>query len=536
MLAGVAKQTNEQLCNRPCAGGGSGPCGGARYLSVFQSLDTKSIGQWSPLIKFPMVPVAVAVLPKSGKLLAWSSGWPSVKDSYLIYVLFHRDRFRWTNAGNKMTYTAVYNPADGNMSSYVVQNTQHDMFCPGISMDAEGRVIVTGGSSAAKTSIYDAEQNKWTSAQNMQIPRGYQASTLTSEGRLFTIGGTFSGAGVRNGELYDGATNTWTKLPGCPLRPMVMQQGMYPDAHGWLFGWKDGFVLQAGPSRNMNWYDTKGAGAVQSAGTRAQDADAMCGVFAMYDAVAGKVFTYGGGAAYTGLGASAAAHILTLGEPNTPVAAERVGSGQYARGFGNGVVLPDGTVLVVGGQGPGPMALFTDASAQLVPELFDPVRRTFTPMRAHAVARNYHSTAVLMPGATVFSGGGGLCGEGCAANHFDGQFFSPPYLFLADGRTPAPRPEMVALSAESVRAGESYTITMAQPGAYRFSMLRVGTSTHAVNTDQRRIPLEAQAGGAASYRVTVPNDYGVALPGYYMVFAVDQAGVPCVAKFIQVAL
>ncbi|KAK8085106.1 galactose oxidase precursor protein [Apiospora hydei] len=498
ILPGANKQANEQLCNKPCAGGGSGSCGATRYLSVFESLNNRSIGQWSRLIKFPMVPVAVAVLPKSGKLLAWSSGFPN----------------RWTNAGNKMTYTAVYNPADGNVSSYLVQNTQHDMFCPGISIDAEGRIIVTGGSSAAKTSIYDADKN----------------------GRLFTIGGTFSGFGTRNGELYDGSTDTWTKLPGCPLQPMVMRQGLYPDAHGWLLGWKDGFVLQAGPSRNMNWYDTKDTGAVQSAGTRAQDGDAMCGVFVMYDAVAGKVFTYGGGQAYTGFAATTSAHILTLGEPGQAVAAEKVGNGAYGRGFGNGVVLPDGTVFVVGGQGGGPMALFTDASATLVPELFDPVRRTFTPLRAHATPRNYHSTVVLMPDATVFSGGGGLCGEGCAANHFDGQFFSPPYLFLADGRTPAPRPEIALLSADTVRAGETYTITMAERGTYTFSMIRTGTSTHAVNTDQRRIPLVAQEGDGINYQVTVPNDYGVALPGYYMVFAISETGVPCTAKFIKVAL
>ncbi|KAK8105624.1 uncharacterized protein PG998_003901 [Apiospora kogelbergensis] len=42
----------------------------------------------------------------------------------------------------------------------------------------------------------------------------------------------------------------------------------------------------------------------------------------MDDAVAGKVSTHGGGQAYTG--ATKSAHLLTLGEPGKPVAAEKV--------------------------------------------------------------------------------------------------------------------------------------------------------------------------------------------------------------------
>ena len=61
------------------------------------------------------------------------------------------------------------------------------------------------------------------------------------------------------------------------------------------------------------------------------------------------------------------------------------------------------------------------------------------------MARNYHSTALLLPNGTVFNGGGGLCGgcvcgpgtattDGCMTpNHQDFQIFTPPYLFAPDG-------------------------------------------------------------------------------------------------------
>lgn len=54
--------------------------------------------------------------------------------------------------------------------------------------------------------------------------------------------------------------------------------GVYrADNHGWLFGWKNGYVFQAGPSKAMNWYGTTGTGSQASAGLRAADADSMDG-------------------------------------------------------------------------------------------------------------------------------------------------------------------------------------------------------------------------------------------------------------------
>jgi galactose oxidase len=114
------------------------------------------------------------------------------------------------------------------------------MFCPGISLDATGRVVVTGGNDAAKTSIYSVANNAWTSAPDMQLPRGYQAQTTFSDGRTFTIGGSWSGGyGGKDGEVYDPATNTWTLLPGCPVEKILTQdaQGEFrSDNHAWLFG------------------------------------------------------------------------------------------------------------------------------------------------------------------------------------------------------------------------------------------------------------------------------------------------------------
>lgn len=72
------------------------------------------------------------------------------------------------------------------------------------------------------------------------------------------------------------------------------------DNHGWLFGWKNGYVFQAGPAVAMNWYGTSGTGSQASAGTRASDSDSMCGNAVLYDAVGGNILTVGGAPAYVG--------------------------------------------------------------------------------------------------------------------------------------------------------------------------------------------------------------------------------------------
>jgi galactose oxidase len=69
-----------------------------------------------------------------------------------------------------------------------------------------------------------------------------------------------------------------------------------------------------------------------------------------------------------------------------------------------------------------------------------------------------------------------------------------------------------------------------------FSLLRYGSATHSINTDQRRISLEAVhvKNTRAMYKIKIPEDTGVALPGYWMLFAVNNEGVPSVAKTILI--
>ena len=118
------------------------------------------------------------------------------------------------------------------------------------------------------------------------------------------------------------------------------------DNHLWLFTWTNGRVFQAGPSRSMNWYGVTGNGSTTAAGTRADDTDAMNGNAVMYEP--GHILTVGGAPAYENSNATRNAYLVDITGP--AVSVSKLAPMANARAFANAVALPDGKVMVVGGQ------------------------------------------------------------------------------------------------------------------------------------------------------------------------------------------
>jgi galactose oxidase len=477
------------------------------------------VGEWGPTIGFPLVPVAAALLPDN-QLLVWSA------DQDFSYGASDPDD--WTQ-------TAILNLTTGVVSQETITNTDHNMFCPGVVILPDGDVMVTGGLSDQQTSIYDPATNSWTAGPQMNIGRGYQGMTLLRDGQAFTLGGSWSGGlGGKIGEVWS-PTGGWRELTNVPATPMYTAdaQGVYrADNQGWFITTANGNVLQAGPSKQMNWITTSGAGSITPAGHRGNSADAMNGDAVYYDT--NKVITMGGAPDYQDSDATNRAYQITIeNTTSNGVSTEtphvtQVGSMKYPRAFANSVVLPNGQVVTMGGQ---TYAVpFSDQNSILNAELWNPTTGKFAVMAPEAEPRNYHSVAILLPDGRVFSGGGGLCGS-CSTNHPDGQIWSPPYLFNANG-TPAVRPTITS-APTSAATGQTIKVTTGGPVS-SFSMVRYGVTTHTMDNDQRRIPLPIVSSSGDTYKLAIPSNPGIALPGPYMLFALDAHGTPSVSATISI--
>lgn len=202
------------------------------------------------------------------------------------------------------------------------------------------------------------------------------------------------------------------------------------------------------------------------------------------------------------------------------------GALDQVRFWANATVMADGKVLVTGGSA----TVNELVDADYTSEIWDPATGAWTPGAVAAKPRLYHSIALLLPDATVLTGGGGAPGP---VNELNSEIYYPPYLYKRDGSgRPAPRPTLAGAPSK-VAVGRTVTATVGDADVIgRVAFLRAGSVTHSTNIDQRFFDLPfTQAGATVS--VPLPADDKVMAPGYYMMF-VFQHGAPSVAKIILV--
>ncbi len=106
------------------------------------------------------------------------------------------------------------------------------------------------------------------------------------------------------------------------------------------------------------------------------------------------------------------------------------------------------------------------------------------------------------------------------------EYYSPPYLF--QGARPT-----ISSAPASIAYGQAFSIGTPNAGAItRAALVRLGSTTHANNFEQRYADLAFSAGGG-QLNATAPAGPELAPPGHYMLFLLNSAGVPSVAKILR---
>ena len=419
-----------------------------------------------------------------------------------------------------------------------------DFFCGGDTFLPDGTLLSAGGNLAypgnghgnlgrADCLGFDPVGGQWRKLGRMAHGRWYPTLLPLADGRVLAVSGLNDTTGALNPtfEVYNPATDTWHNLP-VPQGGLFFGMPLY--AH--LFLLRDGRVLFTGgrmddPSPQgpvtMDLTTTPvtitGVPGLDDPVIRNQSASVLL------PPAQNQRFMIIGGGPEDESNATGSTSVIDMTEPAPQF---RPGAAMsLPRMHLNAVLLPDRTVFVSGGA----LAREDREVARLESEIYDPATDTWRIGATAHVVRLYHSVALLLPDGRVVAAGGNpppyghqVAWEPQDANEeLRLDVYSPPYLFAG------PRPTISAVPTEW-DYGQQIDITSPQAGDVKWlSLVRCGSTTHAFDNSQRLVDMEILGQGGGTVRTVAPDEPTLAPPGWYMLFLVDTAGVPSVARWVH---
>jgi hypothetical protein len=449
-------------------------------------------GQWSTLQTWPLVAIQ-SVLLHNGNFLVWD-GWSDPQP------------------------TNVWNPAT---QAFTSTTAPASIFCAGLVQMADGRMMTVGGYGGSATNlgitdadVFDPATSTWSRLANMHLPRWYPTVTELADGRYVAISGNSNDGNHWSDtpEVYDPVANTWTLLS------TVSTPQVHEVEYPFSYLTPSGKVFTIGPSEDQSFY----LDVPNQTWTPMGSSGVVNGSSDMYRP--GKIL-YTGGAADVNTTTPAKANAAVIDLNGAGPTWQPVAPMNHSRVYHTLTTLADGTVLAVGGESTSDQNVVT--SGVLPAEIWNPDTGVWSTVASMSAARNYHSTAVLMPDGRVLVAGGGHVADNSGAGEFSEQIYSPPYL------SNGPRPTITSAPASATYAS---TMSVSTPDAASITgvnLVSLGADTHQGDMDEHFVPLSFTA-GSGGLTVQTPAASALAPPGYYMLFLVNNKGVPSMAATVRI--
>ncbi|AUV80881.1 hypothetical protein C2R22_03745 [Salinigranum rubrum] len=505
-------------------------------------------GAWEPVEhRFDHLPVHVALL-HTGKVLAFGG---SGNDETRLHHPYPAE---------------LFDPETGSLT-VVDQELGGDVFCVGHAFLPDGRLLAAGGTyrydggidppalpgvpdlpnlppfaGLDHTYLFDPDAERWTRGQDVHAGRWYPTLVTMGDGSVLAAAGLTKHppwVALRKLELYTPGEG-WRVLRGAgrwlPLYPRLhlLPDGTVFYAGSYNTHYTFPFSLRAFPTARFDvgrrtWTEY----GLPSEQEREEGASALLPLRPGDDYRA-RVLLAGGGTP-TGTEAVADTELIDLSAPDPRW--RSVDSMAHARYYAYAVLLPDGTVFVMGGRSgkkghvhgvgydPETGEVASAPNAVHEAERFDPATETWTALAPMTVDRLYHSNALLLPDGRVLT-----CGSNPRrrVDELRIELYRPPYLFAG------PRPTVDA-APERVVYGEAFDVeTPDAPEVDEVVLVRQSSTTHCLNTDQRLVELVVEAKSEGTLTVRLPANPSLLPPGYYLLFVLRE-GVPSVAPFVRVA-
>ncbi|HEX4704976.1 MAG TPA: kelch motif-containing protein [Pseudonocardiaceae bacterium] len=445
-------------------------------------------------------------------------------------------------ANGAVTVTASQEPvfveADGSGMDYMTDQPAHYSIVGLSGADSHDLYGLGGAMTMAKQDFqgrkesyeFDPVAERYERVSDMNHKRWYPTLTGLPDGSVLAVSGLDGSGNVLDGdnEIFDPATRTWANRPDLkryfPTYPALFQTGQAttlffsgsnsgygPATKGrapGLWNLADNSFTPVPGLRDANQLETSGStwvGPVQNQ----------------------RIMVVGGGGVGQSPLSTGRIDIVDLNSPNprfTPGPSLPEGTR-----YPSLVTLPDDTTLITGGSS---QYRGLGASDNHNARIFHPDTETLTMAADPAIGRDYHSEALLLPdGRVITLGSNPLFSD--AKNSITAPFeqrieiFTPAYLYHG------PRP-MITGGPTSVARGASGTFTVTNPADIATArLIRPSAVTHVTNVEQRSVALNLVRGNG-NITVTVPSQPALVPPGYYMLFVTDRAGVPSVARWVQV--
>ncbi len=483
-----------------------------------------TLGRWSSPFIIPVVGVT-AVLLHTGNVMFWSYD----------PVDYHNP----DNSKNGVGY--IWNPST--RLGYNIPPPEN-IWCAGQTILSDGRVYVAGGNlrypdpnldpavggweGTLTNYTFNPYAETWARQPDMTRGRWYPTVTQLSDNRVVVT----SGIDETGTNAINNAVEIFTPDPNINGIGTIRVAGTHNSSglYPLQFLLPSGQMLEAGPDAassfqfnpaTSNWSSVPGMNSSH--------------------------YYLGNGISYTNATVTPAKQLIMVAggyNYNPPAADAPLAANEWLDGFNpaagwkpfpqwltprhnaNTVILPDGTMLTVGGN----KGVYGYENPEFSTELYSKpagdTTGTWQTVAPHAVQAAYHSTAILLPDATVLLSQDDMDYSAAAAFQHKAQVYSPPYLFK--GAQP-----IITSAPANLTRGQSFIVSTDRSGMSGAMLVAPGATTHGNDMHQRAIKLKivTRTNGLTA---TLPTSSSLVPPGYYMLFVLDSVGIPSVAKFVRI--
>ena len=457
-------------------------------------------GKFGPAFSWPIIAIHVSLLP-DGRVFSFGTD-----DSGLLRGYTH----------------VIWDPVSGEQAVYP-NSIKTNIFCSGVALiPGTGQALIIGSNSDVNT--FDYKTNSLSSLGGITERRWYPTVLVLANGEIAILGGrdhtidTKAPQTASIPQIFNPATGLFRQLNGAQSDYAYGWRGSnwnYPQA----FQAPNGKIFIVGHAildRNMFWMDPTGEGSVDFASAERLATGSPGHSSVMFHP--NKILA---------MREKAEVNVIDISPENLKPFVTKTSSLSQERIWANLTVLPTGDVLATGGSAVANELVDVATHA----EIWNPKTGLWTQGDNATKPRLYHSTALLLPDASVLTAGGGSPGP---VSNFNAEIYYPPYLYSKTGK-PLPRPEIIRAPSK-ITWKKWYPVQFSGKSDIRRAvMVRTGALTHTFNAEQRLVPLKMHQRDSSSLRFKVHFDRNSATPGFYMLFLIDKNGTPSVAKIIDLS-